>query len=167
MRFATYEDVPAVAALIERAYRGPEAATGWTTETHLLTGPRSHLGEVTRRFHEPDSRFLVADDEGQLVGCAFLQRRGGEAYFGMFAVRPDRQGMGLGSELLADSEGAARDLWSSGAMTMSVISVREDLIEWYERRGYERTGASEPFPFHEHSGALRSDFELAQLRKAL
>ncbi len=30
---------------------------------------------------------------------------------------------------------------------MSVTNVREALIAWYLRRGYERTGATEPFPY--------------------
>jgi GNAT superfamily N-acetyltransferase len=164
-RFAAPGEVPAVAALVERAYRGPEAATGWTTETHLLTGPRSSVAEIEHLFAEPDSLFVLAVDAGELVGCAFLQRRGADAYFGMFSVLPSRQGKGVGHELLAACEATARDMWSAHAMSMSVISLREDLIEWYERRGYARTGAGEPFPFHEHPDALRTDFELTELRK--
>jgi GNAT superfamily N-acetyltransferase len=164
-RFAAYGEVPAVAALIERAYRGPEAAAGWTTETHLLTGPRSSVAEVERLFGEPDSGFVLAFDDGELVGCALLQRRGGAAYFGMFSVQPSRQTEGVGRGLLAACEAMARDMWSANAMSMSVISLRDDLIEWYERRGYVRTGAGEPFPFHEHPDARRTDFELTELRK--
>ncbi|MDQ6756230.1 MAG: GNAT family N-acetyltransferase, partial [Bacteroidota bacterium] len=29
---------------------------------------------------------------------------------------------------------------------MTVISVREELIKWYERHGYKDTGKKEPFP---------------------
>jgi ribosomal protein S18 acetylase RimI-like enzyme len=83
----------------------------------------------------------------------------------MFSVQPSRQGKGVGRELLAACEAIARDMWSANAMSMSVISLRDDLIEWYERRGYVRTGAREPFPFHEHPDARRTDFELTELRK--
>ena len=32
---------------------------------------------------------------------------------------------------------------------MTVIGQREDLIAWYERRGYRRTGIRSPFPYGE------------------
>jgi hypothetical protein len=31
-------------------------------------------------------------------------------------------------------------------MIMNVISQRGELINWYQRRGYQHTGASIPFP---------------------
>lgn len=166
-RYATGEDVPHVVALVERAYRGREATAGWTTETHLLTGPRTQVADVERVVADPDSRFLLAESDAVIVGCALLQRRGDHAYFGMFAVDPRRQAGGIGKALLAACEDAARELWSAQAMTMSVISLRSDLIEWYGRRGYQPIGTSEPFPFHEASGALRTDFALVHLHKGL
>ena len=166
-RYASGMDVEAVAALIERAYRGPDANAGWTTETHLLEGPRTRPGEVRRLFADPDSRFVLAEADGALVGCALIQHRDDAAYFGMFAVDPDRQTGGIGTALLAAAEESARTLWSARVMTMSVISLRSDLIAWYDRRGYHRTGTSEPFPFHESSGELRRDFELVHLSKPL
>jgi predicted N-acetyltransferase YhbS len=165
-RFATPADVGAVAALIERAYRGAEAATGWTNETDLLVSPRSDADEVGRLVADPDSRFLLAEAGGELVACVLLQRRGEECYFGMFAVDPRRQAGGVGSAVVAASEDAARRLWSSQAMSMSVISLRTELIAWYARRGYALTGTSEPFPFGDKP-ALRTDFDLVHLRKQL
>ncbi|MGZ4469699.1 MAG: GNAT family N-acetyltransferase [Nocardioidaceae bacterium] len=166
-RYASGDDVPEVVALVERAYRGPEATTGWTTESHLLTGPRTRAAEIERIVATPDSRFVLAESGAVLVGCALVQRVGDGAYFGMFAVDPRRQAGGIGKALLAACEDSARDLWSARAMTMSVISLRADLIEWYVRRGYQRVGTSEPFPFHEASGALRTDFDLVHLSKRL
>ena len=32
-------------------------------------------------------------------------------------------------------------------MRMSVIDARNELIAWYERRGYRRTGEYKPFPY--------------------
>jgi GNAT superfamily N-acetyltransferase len=165
-RFAIPVDVGAVAALIERAYRGTEAATGWTNETDLLVSPRSDADEVGRLVADPDSRFLLAEAGSELVACVLLQRRGEECYFGMFAVDPRRQAGGVGSAVVAASEDAAREFWSSRAMTMSVISLRTELIAWYVRRGYALTGTSEPFPFGDKP-ALRTDFDLVHLRKPL
>jgi ribosomal protein S18 acetylase RimI-like enzyme len=76
----------------------------------------------------------------------------------MFAVAPDEQGSGLGKQLLAEAERVARDEWHCRAMRMTVIVQREELIAWYERRGYRRTGEYQPFPYgDERFGVPRRD----------
>jgi hypothetical protein len=54
-------------------------------------------------------------------------------------------------------------------MEMGVIAQRTELIAWYERRGYRRTGETWPFPYHEliEGRALRDDLYFVVLRKAL
>ncbi len=167
-RFATPNDAPALAALIERAYRGPEAAGAWTSEADLFAGPRTSLDEVSELIADPRSRFLVAEEASEIAGCALLQEKGpGRAYFGMFAIDPGRQLGGLGKAVLTEAEERVRTLWRASAMELTVISVREALIEYYVRRGYAHTGETEPFPFDETTGELRSDFHLVVLRKPL
>jgi ribosomal protein S18 acetylase RimI-like enzyme len=165
--FATIADVPALAALIERAYRGPEAAKGWTNESEILTGPRSSPEEIASLVRDREARFVTARDGQRIAACALVKKEEGGAYFGMFAIDPDLQGGGLGKLMMRHSEEAARVLWGSKSMRLTVISLRARLIEWYERRGYVRTGESEPFPFDTAAGALRTDFDLTVLRKKL
>ena len=168
IRTATTADVPAVAALVERAYRGPAAATGWTNEAEILAGPRSSEQQVAALVADERSRFVLVEADGRLVGSALVQApddRGGTAYVGMFAVDPAEQGTGTGKVVLEAAERATRELWEATAATLTVISLREELIGWYERRGYARTGRHLPFPFHEASGALRTDFDLVEMRK--
>lgn len=167
-RFAREEDAGAVAALVERAYRGPESATGWASEAGILTGPRSNVAEIAALIAAADCRFLLAEDAAGLAACALIQDKGeGRAYFGMFAVAPDRQTGGLGKSVVAEAERAARELWRARSLSLTVISIRDTLIAWYERRGYALTGETEPFPFGEHSGALRTDFCLVVMRKEI
>ena len=166
-RYAVAADTPAVAALIERAYRGPEAAKGWTNEANLLTGPRTDESEIAGLIADPESRFVLGEVGGDLRCCALVQKDGENAYFGMFSVDPGAQAQGMGKKLLAACEKAARAEWKSRALEMVVINLREDLIAWYERRGYSRTGNREPFPFDEAPGALRRDFDLIELKKPL
>ena len=40
-----------------------------------------------------------------------------------------------------------RVVWMLAALRMTVIDVRDELIAWYERRGYRRTGIRKPFPY--------------------
>jgi ribosomal protein S18 acetylase RimI-like enzyme len=164
---ATLADVPRIAVLIERAYRGPEAAKGWTNESEILTGPRSSPAEIEGLIREPDARFVTAVSDEALVACALIKREGDSAYFGMFAIDPDVQGGGLGKAMMARCEEAARELWEAKSMRLTVISLRDKLIGWYERRGYVRTGEHEPFPFETATGALRTDFDLVVLKKRL
>jgi GNAT superfamily N-acetyltransferase len=59
----------------------------------------------------------------------------------MFAVYPALQGSGLGKQIIAEAEHIARIEWAVREMHMTVISVREELIAFYERRGYRRPGS--------------------------
>jgi GNAT superfamily N-acetyltransferase len=162
-RYATAPDAAALRALIERCYRGDGAREGWTSEADLLTGPRTSEAEVAKLIATPGHRFLMAEANGRLVACALLE----QAYFGMLAIEPAAQGGGLGKQFVALLEQSARELWGSHARTMVVINLRDELIGWYERRGYVRTGRTLPFPFGPTTGELRRDFHLVEMRKAL
>jgi ribosomal protein S18 acetylase RimI-like enzyme len=169
-RDATTADVAAIVQLVESAYRGEASRTGWTTEADLLDGQRTDAEAVAEMLEGPASTLLLAEEAGQLVGCCRLERRpGGETYFGMFSVQPVRQGEGVGHQLLAEAERLARDEWAATAMVMTVIAQRAELIAWYERRGYRRTGETEPFPYgNERYGVpRRPDLVFAVLAKPL
>ena len=171
-RFAQPADVSAVHALIERAYRGPETAGQWDSESHLLQGPRTTAAYIAERIAAPDAGFLLAEIDGEIDGCALIERRDdpdqpATAYFGMFAISPDRRGIGLGDAVLSESEARAADLWGAARMVLTVISLRTELMAWYERRGYARTGRALPFPFSDTTGELRRDFDLVELAKPL
>ncbi|MEU2669464.1 GNAT family N-acetyltransferase [Streptomyces sp. NPDC007164] len=146
-RDAADADVPALVTLIESAYRGDSSRAGWTTEADILQGRRTDPDGVRRVVEAPGSRLLVVERDGGLVACCQLEHRGEAAYFGMFAVRPGLQGAGLGKVIIAEAERTVRESWGVREMHMTVISVREELIAWYERRGYRRTGELSPFPY--------------------
>lgn len=170
LHVAVPTDLAAVRALIESAYRGDSSRTGWTTEAHLLDGQRTDVVELGEVIASPIAELLLArDGDGLLLGCCQLAHRGnGLGYFGMFAVRPHRQGGGVGSWLLAAAE---RRALAQGArvIEMTVIAQREDLIAWYGRRGYAPTGQTRPFPYGEPRFGLprRTDLFFAVLVKRL
>jgi ribosomal protein S18 acetylase RimI-like enzyme len=146
-RDATDADVDTLVVLIESAYRGDSSRTGWTTEADILEGQRTDPEGVLAVIKSPDSRLLTVERDGQVVACCQLEHRGEYAYFGMFAVSPALQGAGLGKVIITEAERRARETWGVTEMHMTVISVRDDLIAWYERRGYRRTGRMTPFPY--------------------
>jgi ribosomal protein S18 acetylase RimI-like enzyme len=168
-RIAEPGDAAAITSLIESAYRGPESKTGWTSEADLLTGPRTSVDEIAAILRDPLARFVVATDGAKdLAACALIRNEHGTGYFGMFAVRPNVQGAGLGKQMLDAAEQHIKSLWRLNTIYMTVINLREDLIAYYERRGYQKTGEIKPFPFDlPNLGATRQDFHLAVLRKRL
>ncbi|GAB2626537.1 GNAT family N-acetyltransferase [Streptomyces capparidis] len=168
-RTAVLADVPALVELVESAYRGESSRQGWTTEADLLDGQRTDPRGVAEVIGHRDGVLLVAEHEGRPVACCQVEHRGTHAYFGMFAVRPELQGGGLGRVVLAEAERVAREQWGAGEMHMTVISAREELIAWYERRGYRRTGRREPFPYGNERFGIprRDDLEFETLVKEL
>ncbi|MEU0978735.1 GNAT family N-acetyltransferase [Streptomyces griseus] len=160
-RDAAGADVPALVALIESAYRGDSSRTGWTTEADILQGQRTDEQGVRAVIDAPASRLLAVERGGELVACCQLEHRGDAAYFGMFAVRPGLQGGGFGKRIIAEAERTARESWGVGEMHMTVISVRDDLIAWYERRGYRRTGELTPFPYGDERFGIPQRDDLA------
>jgi len=178
-RYARQADAPAIVALIELAYRNPDTAGAWSSEAHLLKGPRTSLSEISELIAREDTRFLLAEAGGRLAGCCLLQGLHRDdhgathpgainaAYFGMFAIDPANHGGGLGKIVIAEAERRVRALWSANQMVMTVINLRTALIEWYQRRGYRLTGATLPFPFSETTGETTRDFHLVEMRKTL
>lgn len=168
-RTASADDVQAIVALVQAAYRGEASRAGWTTEADLLDGQRTDANEVAALIHAPDSRILLAERGGDLLASAHLEKHGANCRFGMFAVHPHRQRAGLGKAVLAEAERIAREEWGCHAMQMTVITLRTELIAWYERRGYRRTGAFKPFPYGDvHFGIpKRDDLRLEVLQKPL
>jgi GNAT superfamily N-acetyltransferase len=168
-RVATIADVPTLVTLVDSAYRGEPSRAGWTTEADLLHGQRTDAESVAAVVDDPDGRVVVLESDGELVACCQIQSRGGHAYFGMFAVRPTLQDGGFGRAVLAEAERFAHDEWGMGEMQMTVISVREELMAWYVRRGYTRTGEMIPFPYDDESVGVptRDDLQLELLVKKL
>ncbi|RUR01874.1 GNAT family N-acetyltransferase [Labedella endophytica] len=167
-RTATNDDVDAIVTLVGHAYRGTGSESGWTTEAHLFEGPRTDPDDIGAILATPANTLTVAVDGGEVVGCCMVSDRGRTAYFGLFAVSPSAQGSGLGKALLAEAERIAHDRLGAERMIMTVVSVRAELIAWYERRGYRRTGEIVPFPA-EHTVHIRPGIvlELATLEKTL
>ncbi len=160
LRAATLADVPAIVPLVHAAYRGEASRVGWTTEADLLDGPRTDAEDVTGLIARAHSQVLVAEQASRLEGCAHIAFEDGAGYFGMFAVLPPRQGGGLGAALLAEAERRVRDDWGAAEMRMTVIDLRVDLIPYYERRGYVRTGVMKPFPYGNERFGIPRRFDL-------
>ena len=178
-RTATHDDIPALIALVTAAYRGDASRQGWTTEADLLDGQRIDAPMLRADLETPGSVILLAMDNGdedrpRLVACANIAKQAtndiiATAYFGMFSVDPGLQGGGIGKLVLAEAERIAHDILGCSRIRMTVIDSREELIAYYERRGYVRTGIRKPFPYGDPRYGLpkREDLQFEILEKIL
>ena len=142
-------DIPHYVELVSSAYRGEASKQGWTTEADLLGGQRLDVPMAEDMLAEADSQILLArDEQGRAVASVYVREpEDGAAYLGVLAVSPLGQGRGVGSALIGLAEAWVAEHWGATSMRMSVINKRDELIAYYERRGYVRTGEVEPFPY--------------------
>lgn len=168
-RLAETTDTAAIVALVESAYRGDASRAGWTTEADFLEGQRIDPEGVLADIGKADSVILLAESEGVLQACCHLEKTGNACYFGMFSVRPNQQGSGIGKRMMAEAERFATVHWQCARMEMTVIDIREELIAFYLRRGYRRTGLKKPFPYGDTRFGipLRDDLQFEVLDKSL
>jgi len=168
-RAARSEDVDALLLLVESAYRGDASRKGWTTEADMLDGQRVDRAGIEEVIAKPSSRVLVFERGAALLACCHIEKLGDACYFGMFAVDPALQGGGVGKFAMREAERAAREDLGCREMQMTVITLRAELIAWYERRGYRRTGIHKPFPYGDERFGIpkRDDLRFEILVKPL
>lgn len=190
LRVATIADVPALEVLMNRCYRNQE---GWTNEAQLIGGIRTTQAELQNVINDAKQYLFVypktdtglreGNETGEILACIGVQGQevqsaeddakgadGIKAYIGMFAVHPDLQGQGIGDVVLNAAETFAMRHFSSEQapcrLTMSILNHRPELLAYYQRRGYELTGESMPFPNDGNNGEpLREDLQLLTLEK--
>lgn len=163
---ATEADIPAINHLLNSAYRGETSKQGWTTEAHLIAGEtRTNEASLKQVMEQYGSVFLkYTNSQQQTIGCVNLQQHGEKLYLGMFSVEPQLQGSGIGKQLLQAAEEYAKALHCT-AIYMSVITVRTELIQWYERNGYKDTGERKFFKEDELTGRHLQPLEFMILEK--
>ncbi|HLK29139.1 MAG TPA: GNAT family N-acetyltransferase [Puia sp.] len=167
IKTADFNDIPELVSLINSAYRGDTSKKGWTTEADLLDGTRTDEANIGEMMNDKNSVFLKCMDEsGKINGCVYLQKQSTKIYLGMLTVSPELQGAGIGKRLLSAAVEHAKSM-NCPAIFMTVISVRRELIEWYERHGYRKTGEKRPFPVGEKFGIQKQPLELILLEKSI
>lgn len=165
---ATTEDIPILVPLINSAYRGEASKKGWTTEADLLKGElRTDIPFLTNLLNNPAAVMLKYLDAAQkITGCVYLEKMERGLYLGMLTVSPLQQGSGIGKQLLVAAEKYAKEK-NCPAIFMNVISLRYELISWYERHGYNKTGETKPFPADDRFGIPSQPLEFILMEKLL
>ncbi len=162
---ATRKDIPKLVALINTSYRGEESKKGWTTEAELLDGIRTNQDTLEQMMMGQHSVFLkFCNEDNVLEGCVYLEKKENKMYLGMLTVSPLQQAKGIGKKLLFASEEYAREQ-KCFIIEMNVISVRNELIDWYQRHDYYKTGQNKSFPSDTKFGIPKQPLEFIVLQK--
>jgi len=138
VRDATAADTDAIADLINRAF---------LVERFFVDGDRTSPAEISRLLET--GTFLLAETDGRLVACVYVELRGERGYFGMLSVDPSQQGQGLGRRLVDAAEDRCRRR-GCRVMEIHVVDLRRELPPLYRRLGYVEVG-TEPFPATERA----------------
>jgi ribosomal protein S18 acetylase RimI-like enzyme len=173
LEHAAEADYPEIIRLVNAAYRGTgdDVARSWNQEIGILEGTRTDDSLLREEASAPGAHLLIHrdPDDHSILGTVLLVPAESESwYLGMFTVRPALQNRQLGRALLAAAEEFAK-AHGAGSIRMGVLNVRDTLIAWYERRGYNRSGKTQPFPYDDirFGKALRDDLEFVILEKSL
>jgi len=167
-RKALRSEAALIVALVNSSYRGESSKQGWTTEADLLDGTRTNKADIESLIAQEESMILLCIEGNEIIGCAHLELLGAECQLGMLVVKPGLQSRGIGKQLMQVAEAVARETWDIRTISMSVISARHELIAFYERRGYQRTGRKKPFVADDTHGFPKSQpIEFEVLEKTL
>jgi ribosomal protein S18 acetylase RimI-like enzyme len=164
---ALLTDIYQMNKLVNSAYRGEDSKKGWTTEADLLDGVRTDEDGLSGLITKPGAVFLkYTRDENILQGCVYLEKQNNKMHLGMLSVLPGEQAKGIGKKLLSEAEKYSTDQQCS-IIEITVISVRNELIAWYEKNGYVRTGNSKPFPGDNKFGVPKMPLEFIVMQKKI
>ena len=155
IRIANKNDSSAIASLVNAAYRPGTNKSGWTHESEIVDGDRISIEQVNALFSEISLLFVAVEDK-KIIACVHLAIEGDSGHIGMLATDPEIQAKGWGKLMLENAESYAMDKCAVKRFEMVVISQRTELVSFYLRRGYKRTGNVEAYPMSANVGVPKS-----------
>jgi len=138
-RTADLNDVDALVQLVNTAYHPASGLGSWTNESRFGLGSRISEQSLKNLLVEDDSVVLLGLHEDAIVACVHLKKSANQAHIGMLAVNPACQCAGIGKQMLAQAEAYASSHFNVEKFVLIVISLREELMAFYQRRGYCKT----------------------------
>jgi ribosomal protein S18 acetylase RimI-like enzyme len=152
LELARNDHAEVICNLVNRAYRGEK---GWTKETGIIDGNRTNVDEIRLLISNPNALMFITSIGGEVAACICIEIINNSAYISLFSVSPAYQDRGLGKQIINLAENYARNQLCINKLIMVVISQRKELIAFYERRGYKRTGKVKKYPVHLNAGTPR------------
>jgi ribosomal protein S18 acetylase RimI-like enzyme len=165
-RKARKSDIETIVQLVNKAYRPKLESRGWTDESDIVSGERINAVQVTDAISKEYSAILLGFKDSEVVACVHVEKDGNNCHIGLFAVNPILQGSGCGKQMLDHAERYANENFSSEKFIMFVVSSRNELISFYLRRGYQKTGEIMDYPISAGVGTPKyADLKIEILEK--
>lgn len=179
LRLAEKRDASELLCLINLAYR-QEHDQSWTNELGIVSGDRinqEQLDDLIKQTHlipenqsDSFSQLMVAtinsNGAEDILGCILLDFIQDDVEIGTFCISPKWQNLGYGQQLLNKAEVFALKIRPKlYSYMMWVLNVRLELIDYYLRRGYIKTGKNSDYPLEARVGQPLVKVHLIQLQK--
>lgn len=160
---ATISDAQSICDLLNLSYR---QNLGWTNEYAIVAGPRCDKKHIEKQIQMSNVTFLVIRNKNDLQSCISITMTQHDAEFGAFAVHPQQQNKGHGSQLLLCAEYYAQKKLGANKAKIFVLKPRTELIEYYHRRGFNLSNNTKYFPQHLNVGQpLIENLQLIEMIK--
>jgi ribosomal protein S18 acetylase RimI-like enzyme len=181
-RPATIDQAPLIQSLITNGFRASDTRANWTGDsTRILnetfsiplsaieTAITSDTGMFMLVFTNTTTTTTISSQEEEIVGCFNLaQKSASKASIAWFVIAHNFQQVGVGRRVLAYAEKYARTIMSDvEVLELNALSSREELISWYERCGYVRTGLVVAFPRESVDAEIPDGVGFVYLEKSL
>jgi N-acetylglutamate synthase-like GNAT family acetyltransferase len=197
IRSATINDIDDIVPFINQAYRGESSAKGWTTESSMLEGQRLdidmakdiitkencdilllsfHIDNISNNVNDSQKKFIdhvisLHDNtkKAMIVATVNPEQEDDIMHLNMLAIHPELQSYGIGKYMINRVEENTKACGLS-KVVLTVISIRSELVSYYERRGYRMNGNKHRFPAYDNPRfgiPKRDDLELHEMEKVL
>ena len=139
VRTAVEADLEEVRALVDASWLNTYTPLIGEAETRRLIEEKHNLPKLRRQLAEPDHIFLVAEEDGEIVGNVYGFRQDG-FYIDRLHARPDAKGRGIGTALID----ACEDRLPKGSrLWLDVLQGNGAALAFYEARGFVRDGETD------------------------
>ena len=173
-RLAERKDIPELLDLINTAYR-VNNEDSWTNESNLVQGDRINALQVDefiqlQQLENMPVQLLIVEKTNQseegILGCIGLTYTDLDVEIGTFCIASEWQNAGYGKKVLQAAElYALKHDPSLQSVSIWVLDLRHELIQFYERRGFQKTGKIEPYPIDANVGVPVVDLKLLHMQK--
>ncbi|OKL62784.1 hypothetical protein UA08_01522 [Talaromyces atroroseus] len=167
-RIATPDDAERIQQLVQSAFRTIDSRVGWTGDEELASNFRLEVRDVLANIAKPNLVTMIAVDKNDapVATIEVAHRDNSIGRISSFAVDDHYQRGGVGRQVLAYAEDYCRRTWNVEKFSLNALSSRKALLEWYMRRGYQKTGETSPFPREKFSNlVLPEDLCFVELEK--
>ena len=168
IRTAKIDHVAQLVEWINLADRA-QSERSWTTEKAFVDGIRITNEQLSGDLSWSNFKLFIGENEqGLLVACIGLSIDHNSVEIGTFAIDSSVQNLGYGKQMLNYVEVyVAQSCMEVRDLIMYVLDVRSELIAYYQRRGYQITGHTEPYPVNANVGQPLVPIQLIEMKKAI